>query len=70
MKAKSAKYWIVKEVMEINDKEYITYGIKSENNVVHDVSTDCGFVCSIVDAMNENCVSEIHLQDIVEDFLN
>lgn len=67
--SKLKKFKIVKESLLIDDKECATYGIKCSTNVIHDISTDYGFVYSIVKVLNENCVSEIHLQDVVEDFL-
>lgn len=67
--ANENKYTMIKEIVEIEGREYVTYGIKCDTDTVHDISTDYGFVKSIIMALNENFVSDIHLRDVVEDYL-
>ena len=63
------KYQLTEKLINIEGKEHITYGIKCDNESIHDISTDKSFVESIIEALNKSDVAEVHLTDIVEDFL-
>ena len=46
-----------------------SYGITSKNKIIKDVSTDKNKMMELIKRCNELDVSEIHIKDIVEDFL-
>jgi len=46
-----------------------TYGITCENRVIKDISTDKKKVESLIKLCNENNLSPIHLDDVIDDFL-
>ena len=63
------KYQIIKTQINLENSQITSYGIKSDEAVIMDISTNKSYVKSIVKALNKNNVSETHLNDIVEDYL-
>lgn len=53
--------------------EVETYGIElisqNESVLITDVSTDLDRITMLVTLLNRNSVSEVHLRDIIDDFL-
>ena len=53
--------------------EIETYGIElisqNESVLITDVSTDLDRITMLVTLLNRNSVSEVHLRDIIDDFL-
>ncbi len=61
-------FYIVKDQLDHPDiGEYISYGIKTENLVISDISTDRSFVEALVQKFEENELAPEHLQEAVED---
>lgn len=72
----SEKYqYRVVQTKEIVDGigEVETYGIElisqNESVLITDVSTDLDRITMLVTLLNRNSVSEVHLRDIIDDFL-
>ena len=63
-------YTVVKDTVAVEGVEYTTYGIRCNDEVIRDISTDCDFVNELARVLNDNNVSDIHFHDVVEDFLN
>ncbi len=63
-------YTVVKDTVTVDGAEYATYGIRCNTKVIRDISTDCDFINELVRVLNDNCVSDIHFRDVVEDFMN
>jgi hypothetical protein len=63
------KYYLIKDKICIENEQYITYGIKCKTTSVRDISTSKEYVKSIIEALNKRDVAEVHLIDIVEDYL-
>lgn len=66
----NGKYELVETAIIHEDiGSYIGYGIRNGTDVVTDISVDKPKVEFLVERMNANEVSPLHMMDIVEDFL-
>lgn len=68
------KYSLVKSEVYIEDHGIVTtYGIKTdnlENNIIiKDISTSITKVNNLIKLCNDNNVSLIHLEDIIDDYI-
>ncbi len=63
------KYQLTKTVIRMENKQITSYGIKCNSKTIQDISINKAYVEGIINALNKNNVSEIHLSEIVEDFL-
>ena len=63
-------YKVVREVLKEEDVgEYKTYGIQIGDYIIHDISLNEKEICELIDRMNLYQLSPIHLNEVVEDFL-
>lgn len=63
-------YKIIKSNIIVEGKEYITYGIYYNETIwIEDVSIDKAKVMNLINLCNTCVLDPIHLNDIVEDFL-
>ena len=62
-------YSVVTGTLLLENELYTTYGIKCENQTINDVSCNIDVTRKIVNALNDNDVSNVHFRDVVEDFL-
>ena len=64
----------VRRCIEVEGKRYTTYGIRIESAegcaVAEDLSTDRRAVAALRRRMRKGRLSPLHLQDVVEDWLN
>ena len=66
---KNPRYKILEENYLLDQQEYRSFGIQYDGGMVKDLSVDRSKVKRLVDQCNRLCVSERHLQDVVDDFL-
>ena len=66
----------IKNMWKVNEKEIVmdgklvkTYGIKSENVEINDISTYKAEVEKFADVLNKQNASEIHVYDLINDFI-
>lgn len=63
-------YKITEDIIIFENKEYITYGVKYDNEFyIDDVSLNKKEVEKLVRLCNDGELHPIHLYDIIEDFL-
>ncbi len=61
-------FYIVKDHLHHPDiGEYVSYGIGTCSNVIHDISTDRSFVEALAANFEENQLAPEHLREAVED---
>lgn len=63
------KYQLIENKIILENIQITTYGIKCKSQSVKDISTNKAYVKKIIEDLNRHKVSEIHLRDIVDDFL-
>lgn len=62
--------------LENEDTSYIAYGLKAIDHInsvclyINDISTNVHEVSNLCELCNKNQPAVIHLQDLIEDFLN
>ena len=56
-------------IIDENGSPIETYGITCEGREIKDISTDKAKVESLINRCNQNNLSPLHLDDVIEDFL-
>lgn len=67
------EYGVIKEKnISCEGESYISYGIRCINTgrVVTDVTTNYTKITEFVELLNKENLDEIHLMDVIEDFLD
>ena len=63
-------YGVLSEGKYVSGGYIKSYGIiTEENRVVRDITDDYGDICELVRRLNRYEVEELHLQDVIDDFL-
>lgn len=63
-------FYLIQSEVEVEGTVYATYGIRSNEIVVEDISTDKDAVENFISLLNEaGDVENCHLMDIIEDFI-
>lgn len=68
----STKYMMISQVRCYEGKYYAVYGIEAVGDTpikIHDITTDKDKLMKMIEKLNRNMLSEIHIQDICDDFL-
>ncbi len=74
-------YGVVKEIYFLNGTQREAYGIAGFSNAeedgtativlsVNDITPDYNAISSLVETLNKNDVSRVHIYDIIEDFIS
>lgn len=62
-------YYLISGKYEIEDKKYTGYGIGYENTKIEDISTDKEKICELIEKMNKENLSPVHMYDVIYDFI-
>ena len=63
-------FYLIQSEVEVEGTVYATYGIRNNEIVVEDISTDKEAVENFISLLNEaGDVADCHLMDIIEDFI-
>ena len=63
------KYKLIKTEITFEGNKIKSYGVGSNDVSVKNISTNKSYVKSIIKALNKNDVSEVHVKDVIEDYL-
>jgi len=62
-------YYLISGKYEIEGEKYTSYGIGCESVKVEDISTDKEKICELIEKMNEQNLSPVHMYDVIYDFI-
>lgn len=63
-------FYLIQSEVEVEGTVYTTYGIRNNENVVEDISTDKDVVENFISLLNEaGDVENCHLMNLIEDFI-
>lgn len=63
-------FYLIQSEVEVEGTVYATYGIRNNEIVVEDISTDKDAIENFISLLNEaGDVESCHLMDIIEDFI-